>query len=102
MVAMATIYKVNFMWKTRKSVSPFPISTIMITENLNWYACASPLFKNTIIPNIRLLWLPWQPFLLCWHCTTLKYYINYKEILNGSVFYILLLIIVVRITSKIV
>ena len=40
MVAMTTIYKVNFMRKMRKMiVSPSLISTILITVSEIWYVC---------------------------------------------------------------
>ena len=38
-VDMATIYTVNFMGKMKKNVSPYPISTIFITESQNLYVC---------------------------------------------------------------
>ena len=34
------------------------------------------LFNTNILPNIQLIWLPWQPFLSPWHFTMLKYCID--------------------------
>ena len=51
MLAMATIYRVNFMRKMGKDVSPSPMSTILSQIS---FVCrsTSPLFKNAIIANI--------------------------------------------------
>ena len=39
MVAMATVYRVNFMGEMRTNISPSPISTILITESQIWCVC---------------------------------------------------------------
>ena len=101
MVAMVSLYRVNLMGKMKKNVYPSPISTIMIIENL---ACmcrsTSPLTITVILHNIPLIWLLWQLFLLTWYCTTPKYYLNFKTLLNSFVFKMLLSIIVVVTTSQ--
>ena len=53
----------------RESAFPSPNCTIMITKCQIWFVCVGVHLssKNPIIPNIRLILLLWQLFLLRWY-----------------------------------
>ena len=86
--------------KWGKMYIPLPVLLYWLQINLVCLCrSTSPFFKYVILTNIPLTWLPWQPFVLHWHCATSKYYIDLKKYWIGSLF-ILMLIIVVVTTSK--
>ena len=50
----------------KKKDTPSPISTILITNRQICYVCVGLQLlssKPAILPTIRLIWLPWQPYI---------------------------------------
>ena len=83
---------VNFMNPLESEERGYPLSHFYNIDhtmtNLVCMCRSTPaLFTEAILPNILLIWLPWQPSLLAWHCTKPKYYIDLKTLMNRFFWY---------------